>query len=245
MTIQQLATEISRDLTSSCVLPVTVPPLEIQRIIKQSEKWFYINVEESVEDGWCVIPISEFNKPGWKKHRSFKMPDCVVAMTDAPREIKGASFLGINNPDFSLDRMLAASVYLSPMNNGDEMVNMVAQMSFWDLSKSFTVDSLAFSYSEASKTLKIIGRDPRYDVMIRFAKKVESENLYENYYFQRYVTAKAKISLANILGTYQFNLMGGVTINFSDIKSDGKDELTEIKEEIAGQQTADFIMTWH
>lgn len=244
MTKQEFASLISRDLTSSCVLPVSVPPKEIERIADQSMKWFYENFEDAVEENFFIIPQAEFVKDGWKQKREFQLDDCVVNLADAPREIKGASFLFTMDRDISEDRLWASQIYLSPMN-GDELVMRVAQYSFWDLTKAMWIDSLAFSFNHITKKLKIKGRDPRYDVIMRVFTKVPAEKLYENYYFQRWVTAKAKISLASILGRFNINLIGNVTINYSDIRSEGKDEIDEIKEDIKGLSPPDWIITWH
>jgi hypothetical protein len=56
-----------------------------------------------------------------------------------------------------------------------------------------------------------------------------------NYYFLRLCTAHAKISYSRVLGTYPFQLPGNVTINTSDIRSEGESEIDKIKEEIDNQ----------
>jgi hypothetical protein len=244
MTLAQLAMTVSAELTSSCVLPVTTPPKEIERIIHQSEKWFFKNYQDAVEERLMVIPIRYFQTPQFKQNRQFTLDDCVIALVDAPREMKGGGLFLTFDKDISDDRFIASEIFMSP-NNGDQLVSMAARFAFWDLSKAFMIDTLAFTFNENTKRLFIKGRDPQYDVVIRYAAKIPEEKLYDDFYFQRYVTAKAKISLANILGTYAFNLIGGVSINYSDIKADGKEELTEIKEEIAAQSTVDWFFTYH
>lgn len=244
MTLPELAIQVSRELTASCVLPVTVPAKEIERIVKQSEKWFFRNYQDAVEERMMVIPIRYFQDTRFKQTREFILDDCVVALVDAPREMKGGGLFLTFDKDISDDRFIASEIFMSP-NNGDQMVMMAARYAFWDLSKAFMIDSLAFTFNENTKRLFIKGRDPQYDVVVRYAAKIPDDKLYDDYYFQRYVTAKSKIALATILGTYAFNLIGGVTINYSDIKSDGKEELTEIKDEIAGQSTTDWFFCFH
>lgn len=245
MTLQELCTSVSRDLTSSCVLPATVPPKEIERIVQQQKKWFYDNYDESVEDCMFIIPKSEFSKPEFKKYREFVLPDNVYAVVQAPTEIKGHNlYLLTKDADLSADRLWASQIYMSPLN-GDELVMRVAQYHFFDLSQAMTVTTLAFSYNNLTHKIKILGRDPQYDVYIRVASKIPDEKLFEDYYFQRWITAKAKISLASILGRYNFNLMGEVSINYADIKDEGKEELDEIKQTIADKQTPDHILLWN
>lgn len=245
MTLQEFSVQISRDITSSCILPATVPPKEIERITNQQKKWFYDNYDEAVEDCTFIIPKSDFQTAAFKKYREFKMPENVYAITQAPTEIKGHNlYLLTKDADLSADRLWASQIYMSPLN-GDELVMRVAQYHFFDLTQAMTVSTIAFSYNNLTQKLKIIGRDPAYDVYIRVASKIPEEKLFDDYYFQRWVTAKAKISLASILGRYNFNLIGEVSINYADIKDEGKEEIDTIKEEIQGKQTADFIMLWN
>jgi hypothetical protein len=73
---------------------------------------------------------------------------------------------------------------MSPLN-GDELVMRVAQYHFFDLTQAMTVQTIAFSYNNLTHKLKIIGRDPQYDVYVRCASKIPDEKLFDDYYFQR------------------------------------------------------------
>ncbi len=61
--------------------------------------------------------------------------------------------------------------------------------------------------------------------------------------FYRYVVAKAKIQLSRILGTFAFNLPGGITINYDLIRSEGQEEITKIEEEVKADEGMDFFFT--
>jgi hypothetical protein len=49
--------------------------------------------------------------------------------------------------------------------------------------------------------------------------------------------------LARITGTFNFNLPGNVTINYSEIRSEATDEISSIKEEIKGDEGVDYFFT--
>jgi hypothetical protein len=55
----------------------------------------------------------------------------------------------------------------------------------------------------------------------------------------------AKISLGRILTTFEFNLPGGVSINGDGFKTEGEDEIQEIKEEILELQPPNWFISWH
>ena len=51
------------------------------------------------------------------------------------------------------------------------------------------------------------------------------------------------MQLSRILGTFAFNLPGGITVNFDLIRSEGQEELQKIEEEIKGEEGMDFFFT--
>ena len=56
-------------------------------------------------------------------------------------------------------------------------------------------------------------------------------------------TEPRKIQLARIVGTFQFNLPGNITINYDLISSEGKDEVAAVVEEIKGDEGVDYFFT--
>jgi hypothetical protein len=80
-------------------------------------------------------------------------------------------------------------------------------------------------------------------LIILTLNKIAPEDLYEDPLVRKWVIAKSKISLARILGFFNYQLVGSVTINYADIKSEGKEELEEMKKKIEGDNASDwFIM---
>jgi hypothetical protein len=57
--------------------------------------------------------------------------------------------------------------------------------------------------------------------------------------------AKAKINLGRMLGVFQYNLPGGVSINFDSIKSDGKEELEAILKQIDDENTPSYFIQFN
>lgn len=244
MTRQELVDLVTQELNSSYALPTQLQPTEIERIIKQTETWFYENYGEAVQSQDFIVAKAEFYSEAFKKTgRTVKMPECVVAVTGV-RELNGSGLIGNIDRDFSDNKLIASEMYLNPFT-GDSLVFRVAQYQFYDLTKAFFLDLIAYDYNRRTRLVKIKGRDPRYDVIFNCEVKIPEEDLYEDYYFQRYVTAQAKVSLGRQLSLFNFQLMGDITVNGADLKSEGNEEITNIKQEIQDQQPPIFMLTYH
>jgi hypothetical protein len=54
--------------------------------------------------------------------------------------------------------------------------------------------------------------------------------------------AKAKLSLARILGTFNYQLVGNITINYEQWRTEGNEELERLRTKIAGDNPPDFFL---
>jgi hypothetical protein len=243
MTKNELVQMVLRELDSSFALPVQIQPSEVERNIDQTALWFYENYRDAVETQYYIIPLDEFKREEFRANRTIIMPDCVVSVFEV-KEITGAGLLGTVDRDFADNKLIASEIYLSPFT-GDGLVYRIAQYQFYDLTKAFFMDLIRFDFNRRTLKLKIMGRDPRRDVFIQTYVKIPDDKLYDDYYFYRYVTAKSKLSLARQLSFFDFNLMGGIKINVSDLRSEATEEITKIEQEINDQNTPDYFIVWH
>ena len=243
MTRSELIELVKDELTGSCALPYSIPDREMERLINQALNWFYLNYQYAVETQYYVIPKADFAAKEFKNTRSVLLPECVISVFEV-KEINGGSRLGTIDADFSDNRLIAAELFLSPFQS-DDLVLRTAQYSYWDLTQAFFLERIAYDYNQNTKRMKILGRDPKKNVFIQTMVKIEENKLYDDWMFQRYVTAQAKISLGRILGFFQYNLPGGVAVNADSIKDEGKEELAEIKEKIDSDSTTDWFLIFH
>ena len=51
------------------------------------------------------------------------------------------------------------------------------------------------------------------------------------------------MQLSRVIGTFDFNLPGGIKINFDLIRSEGESALEKIEEEIKSEEGMDFFFT--
>ncbi len=240
MTKKELIEEVKGELTASCSLPFSPPDAEIERIIDLESRWLYREYRDSWYTRWYILDKKYYSSPEFKATRTFQLPDCVVGIKVVYELTSGQRVFGIHDPDMQFDRLMAADLYLTPLSS-DQITYRTIQWSFWDLSRAFNLRDIQTSFNLNTHRLKIIGRDPTESLFVTTLDKIPEEDFYEDPVVIKWMIAKGKISLARILGTFSYNLLGNVTINYSEIKSEGKEELDELKAKIDTDNVPDWF----
>lgn len=247
----EFITQVVNEVTQSCALPLSVPIERIPFYIKQAAQWFWENYDGSVEERWYIIPNSEICK-GNNLNKLVKLPPQIMGVhgcyKTSSRYRNGA--MG----DFSMERMMlstyssfggvgsmgsgtANSPYFAAYNLGD-VVTAMLEVSTFDQ----TLNSpLTYEFNRLSSCLNILGDLGWSDLLICTSKRCKIQDLYKEYYFFRFVVALVKKSLSTIYSTYEFKLPGGVTINYSNFKDEGNEELEDIKEWVDNQKAIDWF----
>jgi hypothetical protein len=243
MTKQDLIKEIDREITQSCALPYSLKPDEVERIIDRAAAWAYDNYQYSLEEKIIVIPAEAFKHASFIKTRQIQLPDCFMFVYDV-RELVGIGIIGQQMGDFSDSKLLGAEIFLSPFQ-GDNLIYRTAMYSYFDLAKAYLLETVAHRWNKNTKRFTVIGRNPVRDVGVRGGVKIPEESLYDDELFMRYCFAKAKIQLGRTLQVFNYNLPGGITINFDAIKQDGQAEMDAILEQVKGENTPDWFLQWN
>jgi hypothetical protein len=243
-TQQDFIALVQQELSVACALPFTVPVSEIERIIKLSAEWFYKKYEDAVEERYYIIPKSAFKTDQYKQTRTVTMPDCVFSIFTLKKlkEDFGRAYSFDGTADFGIERLfLSDSVSIG---QGTENLMYYTLNLYWlDVASHIITHTISYNYNRSSKRLFISGETPDRDCVAHVYAKLPFEYLMKDEIFYRYVVAKCKIQLSRILGTFNFNLPGGITINYDLIRSEGTDELAKIEEEIKSDEGMDFFFT--
>lgn len=243
MTRSELIQMMHDEITVGGALPYSIPEQEAERLIVQALNWFYINYQYSVENQYYVIKKDWFTEQEFKKTRSVLLPDCVMSVTEV-KEISGGSILGTVDADFADNRLIASELFLAPFQS-DDLVLRTAQYSYWDLTQAFILERISYDYNHNTKRMKILGRNPKKNVFIQCLVKIEESKLYDDYNFQRWCISQAKISLGRLLGTFTFNLPGGIAVSADAMRDEGKEEIENIKQRIDDENTPDWFYIFH
>jgi hypothetical protein len=239
MTRDELIQDIQNELTFAKALPYSIPEQEIVRIITIAERYFYDNWRHAVEPHYLLVPREVFSNDLFKRDRAILLPDCVQFVHQV-REAKGGTIFGTMDQDFADSKFIGSEIFLTPFI-GESIMYRTVLFSFLDLTKAFTIDTLAYDYNKNTKKLTILGRTPSVPTVVQVAKKIDPQYLYEDELFQRYVRAKAKIRLGDLLTSFDYNLPGGVKINYTTMVTKADAELTSVMEMMKGENSADWM----
>ena len=244
MTKEELIDQVKSELTASCSLPFSPPDAEIERIIDLESRWLYREYRDSTENKWYVLDKAFYSTDEWTNTRTFQMPECVLGIKYIYEMTGGSRVFGIHDPDMNFDRLMAADLYLTPLSS-DQITYRTIQWSFWDMARQFNLRDIQHNFNLNTKRLIIMGRDPVESLFVSTLNAIPNENFYEDPLVIKWMIAKGKISLARILGTFNYNLLGNITINFEQWRTEGLAELEELKAKIIGDNPPDYFMMFN
>jgi hypothetical protein len=244
VTNDEFIANVQQELSVACALPFTVPIPEINRIIKYSADWFYKKYEDAVEERYYFITTELFKQTQFKTDRTVTMPNCVFSVWQVKKLkedfARSMSFDG--TADFGIERLfLSDSVSLG--QGTENLMYYTLNMYWMDVASHIINHTISFNYNRNSHRLFIGGETPNRDCVAMCYAKIPLEHLMNDEIFYRYVVAKCKVQLSRILGTFDFNLPGGIKINYDLIRDEGKDEIEKIETEVKEEEGMDFFFT--
>ena len=242
MTKEELRKEVQDELTASCALPYSPPDKEIDRIIDLEMRWLFREYRELLHDRIYILNKRYYTSQEFKDTRAFQLNKCTEGIKKVIEITDGNRVFGINDPDLNFDRLMASDLYLTPLSS-DQITYRTIQWSFWDLARAFNLRDINHDFNPNTHRLVITGRTPVEHLMVLAMDHIPDEDAYEDPVVIKWMIAKGKISLARIMGTFNYQLAGNVTINYEQWRTEGKEELDELKELISSNNTPDwFIM---
>lgn len=244
MTNDEFIANVQQELSVACALPFTVPIPEINRIIKYSADWFYKKYEDAVEERYYFITTELFKQTQFKTDRTVTMPDCVFSIWQVKKlkEDFGRAMSFDGTADFGIERLfLSDSVSLG--QGTENLMYYTLNMYWMDVASHIINHTISFNYNRNSHRLFIGGETPNRDCVAMCYAKIPLEHLMNDEVFYRYVVAKCKVQLSRILGTFDFNLPGGIKINYDLIRDEGKEEIEKIETEVKEEEGMDFFFT--
>lgn len=273
--LNDLIERINDYMSLNCQLPFKLPNAAVAQIVQEAKKWFYNNYEDAVEDLYITAPASVFrdksflfgltNRDGMdgneiKKSETQKqrgilvMPDNVFSVLRVYQlgRFSGEAGWGYTNRvdggnlDYGIQRMFASSMYNDRLPQAaDNLMYWTCNWYFFDEARQLLQEMHGFSYNRLTKRLRFTGELPKFSCIFEVLITIEDCALFQDDLFFRYCVGLCMKQMSRILGTFQYNLPGNVSINYDAYSQWGDTELQEVKEEIANSRhsTAYFYTT--
>lgn len=245
----QFIQRIIQELTQTCAINLPMQPSAIPPLILQAAQYFWENSDQAVEERWYCLPFKEFTKCG--ANMLAKLPPQILSVNGLYKATDSWSY-GVMG-DFSLERMILnnsaiasgvggslSDVYGS--GGGYTLTDVTAALYELDTFDYVFNTPVTYNYNAYSNELVVLGAIGHSDLMLNVYKRLKIQDLYKNYYFFRYCVCLGLRSMATILGTFEFKLPGGVTLNYSVWRDMANEEMQKIDEWIQKNHSADYFI---
>ena len=247
----QFIQRIIQELTQSCALNLPIPASAIPPLILQAAQYFWDNCDQAIEERYYCLPNNQFRRCG--PNSLVKLPPQIISVFGVYKTTNQYSY-GVMG-DFSLERMILNNSALASGAGGSlsDVFGSGAGYNLTDVTAALyevaTYEAmfdapLTFNYNQYSNELVILGALGNADLILQVFKRCKIQDLYKSYYFFRYCVCLGLRSMATIMGTFEFKLPGGITINYSVWRDQAEQEMEKIDEWINKNHGTDyFFMT--
>lgn len=229
MTKAEFINWLKDDVTLDGAIGINLPTKTYQRIIDREIKTMYEINPEAAEESFYVIPREVFYSPEFRKNRKIKFPDCVLSVTKFVEMKHRNNMFGIMDPDFGFNKAFLTDMWLGSLMNMDSVAFRTVQWSAWDQLKQFTLIDIQHRWNYLSRELLVLGHDPRVNVFCGLMVKVPEQELFDNVWVQKWISAHCKLQANKLLTLFTTNLVGGVTIQMSSYVEEANKDIEECK----------------
>lgn len=245
----QFILRVQAEVTQSCALPFAVPVERIPEFIIQAAQYFWQNDDYSAEERHYLVKNSDICK-GNKLNKIIQLPNQILGVHGVYKLQQHLKYGAMG--DFSIERMMMSSYSMFGgagtigsgfgINGvGYTLPDVVTSMYEVDTFNQTLNPPLTYNYNTYSSKLVLLGDLGWSDLLIACSIRCRIQDLYNNYYFFRYVVCLCKRALSTIYGIFEFKLPGGVTINYSNLSDQASEEMDKIDEWIQNNRAADYF----
>lgn len=245
---------VQAEVTQSCALPFAVPVERIPEYILQAAQYFWETCDLAVEERYYIIKNKDICE-GNKLNKIVQLPQQIMGVHGVYKTRSNMRYGTMG--DFSLERMMMSSYSMfggvgaiggglsaagqGPGAAGYSLTDVVTAMYEVDTFNQTLNAPLTYNYNPYSGKLVLLGDLGWQDVLICCNVRCRIQDLYNSYYFFRYVVALVKRALGLIYGMYEFKLPGGVTINYSSLNDQAEADMEMVKEWIEANRPVDYF----
>lgn len=255
--LDEFVRKINSHITGACMIPIKLPKTETINIIKRAKEWFYKKYEDSVQANYYVIDKRNFTTESYKATRQIVLPGerpdgsgrifSINNLSVAGDKMLGSMSgkKGFTDVDFSIERSLLGGTHSQggTSRQGDNLMYYVISEKFFDLARQVLISTVGFKYNRLNRKLMITGENPKSHVVLEVYETISDCALFQDEIFFRYVAAHVKKAIGTMIMMFGYSMPGNITLNGDMIRDDAQTELTDIEEEIKGDEGVDWFMT--
>ena len=245
----QFIQRVIQELTQSCALPLPIPASAIPPLILQAAQYFWQNCDFSVEERYYCVKNCDFHRCG--PNTTVKLPPQIISVFGV-HKLNDSFNYGVLG-DFSLEIMIlnnsamvngvgSTLTDVFGSGHGYSLTDVTVALYEVQTYKSIFDVPLTFNYNEFSNELVILGDLGNSDIILQTFKRLKIQDLYKNYYFFRLCVAFGLRSMGTIMGTMEFKLPGGVTLNYNRFNELASEYIQEVQEWITKNHAADYFI---
>lgn len=231
---------INAQVTSSNALPFELPVDAFFRITVNCLKWFWHWYEDATQEHTFYIPKSEIDAaPKSGPNINLKLPNGIEGVYDW----RAASTNGYGSRMNDMLRIGLLNSYGSSSSSGGAVSSSDAVVAMYEVAqyKEMFTRGIKANFNKNTQIFKLQTNIPNGLVIDAFVR-LNPEEIYSDFMFERYVIASVEEQLGRIISTFDFKLPGNVQINYSEIQSNGREAKREIEEEIKASNNTDFML---
>lgn len=240
---------VQAEVTQSCALPFALPVERIPEYILQAAQYFWQNCDFAVEERNYFIKNSDICKTS-KLNKIVQLPEQIMGVHGVYKCQSQLKYGAMG--DFSIERMMMSSYSMfggagtvgggmSMQGTGYSLSDVVVSMYEVDTFNQMLNAPLTYNFNAFSSKLVLLGDLGYSDLLIATMQRCKIQDLYNNYYFFRYVVCLCKRALSTIYGMFEFNLPGGISINYSNLSDQADSEMEKIDEWIQNNRACDYF----
>ena len=245
----QFIQRIIQDLTQSCALPLPIPAAAIPPLILQAAQFFWENYDFAIEERYFCVKNSDFCKCG--PNRTFTLPQRIISVFGVYKANNSFAYGALG--DFSLERLIINNTTMAGgLGNlggfsdffggaGYNLTDVMGSLYEVQTFKAMFEAPLTFNFNPYSHKLVILGQLGYSDLILQTYLRCKIQDLYQLYYFFRLCVCLGKKSMSTILGTFEYKLPGGITLNYARFEDSADREIEKIEEWCRTQHSADYF----